>query len=170
VEQDLSASARRVQETLRALGFSHDVVELERSTRTAAEAARAIGCEVAQIAKTIVFRARPSGRAVLVVADGSSRVDESKLAAEVGERVQRADPGFVRDRTGYAIGGVPPIGAGEGFAILVDRGLLVHATIWAAAGTPRAVFRLTPAELLTMSRGRLVSVTTTRVEEAPGGA
>lgn len=168
MEEDLSSSARRVQETLRALGFSHHVVELAQSTRTAAEAARAVGCEVGQIAKSLVFKGTVTGRGILVMADGASRVDERTLGMAVEEPVERADPDFVRERTGFAIGGVPPVGHREPLEVLLDRGLLSHSTIWAAAGTPRAVFRLTPQELLEMTSARLVDVTRSQVVPPAG--
>lgn len=168
MEEDLSSSARRVQETLRALGFAHHVVELAGSTRTAAEAARAVGCSVAQIAKSLVFKGTVTGRGILVMADGASRVDERALGLVVGEPIERADPDFVREKTGFAIGGVPPVGHREPLEVLVDRGLLRHSTIWAAAGTPRAVFRLTPEELLDMTAGRLVDVRRSQVVPPSG--
>jgi prolyl-tRNA editing enzyme YbaK/EbsC (Cys-tRNA(Pro) deacylase) len=136
-------SALRVQDVL---GAGFRVLEFDASTRTAAEAATAIGCTVAQIAKSILFRAA-DGRAVLVVASGSNRVDERKVAALLGEAIGRADADFVRAATGFAIGGVPPVGHAGPVAVLLDRDLLAFETIWAAAGTPNAVFRLTPAEL-----------------------
>jgi len=133
------------------------VVELPDSTRTAAEAAAAVGCEVGQIVKSLVFRAA-SGRAVLVVASGAHRVDERRVAAELGEGIGRADAELVRAETGFAIGGVPPIGHAKALATLVDEALLAHAEIWAAAGHPNAVFRCTPAELVAMTGGRVARV------------
>jgi prolyl-tRNA editing enzyme YbaK/EbsC (Cys-tRNA(Pro) deacylase) len=153
----LKPSARKVQDALAAAGFRNQVVELPDSTRSAAEAAAAVGCEVAQIAKSLVFRAA-SGRAVLVVASGVHRVDEKRLADELGEPIGRADAELVRTETGFAIGGVPPIGHAKELVTLVDEALLAHAEIWAAAGHPNAVFRLTPAELVAMTRGRVVRV------------
>ncbi len=138
-----SPSALRVQA---ALGDGFRVLEFPASTRTAAEAAEAIGCTVGQIAKSILFRAE-SGRPVLVVACGTNRVDERKVAALLGEKIGRADAEFVRAATGYAIGGVPPVGHTTPPIVLLDRDLEAFETIWAAAGTPNAVFRLTPAEL-----------------------
>lgn len=138
-----SPSALRVQA---ALGDGFRVLEFPASTRTAAEAAEAIGCTVGQIAKSILFRAE-GGRPVLVVACGTNRVDERKVAALLGEKIGRADAEFVRAATGFAIGGVPPVGHATPPAVLLDRDLEAFETIWAAAGTPNAVFRLTPAEL-----------------------
>jgi prolyl-tRNA editing enzyme YbaK/EbsC (Cys-tRNA(Pro) deacylase) len=154
----LKPSAQKVQDALRAAGFANEVVELPESTRTAAEAAAAAGCAVGQIVKSLVFRAEPSGRAVLVVASGAHRVDEKRVAAEVGEGIGRASPELVREQTGYAIGGVPPVGHPAALVTIVDEALLGYAEIWAAAGHPNAVFKLTPDELVRMTRGRVARV------------
>ena len=132
--------------------------EFADTTRTAAEAARQIGCAVGQIAKSLVFRAEPSGRAILVIASGSHRVQEKRIETALGERLARADPDFVRERTGFAIGGVPPVGHAEPPVIFIDRDLLQHAEIWAAAGTPFAVFPLTPQDLLRLTGGQVVEI------------
>jgi prolyl-tRNA editing enzyme YbaK/EbsC (Cys-tRNA(Pro) deacylase) len=150
----LKASAQKVQDALAAAGFSNRVVELPDSTRSAAEAAATVGCTVGQIAKSLVFRGQQSGRAVLVIASGAHRVEEGLLAAALGEPVGKADADFVREETGFAIGGVPPVGHARPLVTLVDEALLAHAEIWAAAGHPKAVFRLTPAELVAMTGGR----------------
>lgn len=155
---ELPASARRVQDALRALGFDNAVVEMPDSTRSAADAAAACGCTVAQIAKSIVFRAKGSGKPVLVITSGVNRVDEKKVASLLGQTLGKADADFVRERTGFAIGGVAPVGHAEKPLIVIDRDLLTHATIWAAAGTPRAVFQLTPDELVRMTGGTVAEV------------
>jgi prolyl-tRNA editing enzyme YbaK/EbsC (Cys-tRNA(Pro) deacylase) len=142
-----AASALKVQA---ALGERFTVLEFDASTRTAEDAAAAIGCTVAQIAKSLVFRTG-SGRAVLVVASGVNRVDEKKLAALVGEPIGRADADFVREATGFAIGGVPPVGHRTAPVALIDEALMAFGEIWAAAGTPNAVFRLTPADLVALT-------------------
>jgi prolyl-tRNA editing enzyme YbaK/EbsC (Cys-tRNA(Pro) deacylase) len=149
----LSASAQRVQDALAKHGLDLEVKEFGASTRTAADAAAAIGCAVAQIAKSILFRATKSNRPVLVVASGVNRVDEKKVAALVGEPLGKADADFVRDRTGFVIGGVPPVGHAEKVATYVDEDLLVLPELWAAAGTPNAVFRLTPGDLVRITGG-----------------
>lgn len=154
----LRASAQKVQDHLDALGFGCRVVELPASTRTAEEAAHAIGTTVAQIAKSLVFRGRESDAALLVIASGAHRVDERKLAAAAGEPIGRANADFVRERTGYAIGGVPPVGHPEPLRTFVDASLRRFDTIWAAAGTPFAVFRLTPAQLEAMTGGEVVEL------------
>jgi len=154
----LKPSAQKVQDALKAAGFSNEVVELPDSARTAAEAAAAVGCEVAQIVKSLLFEGRPSGRAVLVAASGSHRVDEKAVAALVGESIARASADFVRDQTGFAIGGVPPIGHARPLVTVVDEALFQHGRIWAAAGHPHAVFALTPDELVRMTGGKVARI------------
>ncbi len=153
-----SSSRERVVSALRLLGMPAEVVELSSSGRTSAEAAASIGCEVAQIAKSIVFRGKTSGRCILVVASGADRIDEKKLRAEIGENVARADPGFVREHTGFAIGGVAPVGHAGEVSVLVDRALWDLDPIWAAAGTPFSVFRLSADDLHRIPGIRVVDV------------
>jgi prolyl-tRNA editing enzyme YbaK/EbsC (Cys-tRNA(Pro) deacylase) len=154
----LKPSAQKVEDALRARGFPNEVVELPGSARTAADAAAAVGCEVGQIVKSLVFRARGSGRGVLVLASGAHRVDEARVAALAGEEIEKADAGFVREQTGFAIGGVPPLGHAREMLTLVDDALSRYERIWAAAGHPHAVFPLTPAELAAMTGGRVERV------------
>ena len=154
----LSASAQRVQDALRAQGFINEVMEHEQTTRTARDAAAALGCTVGQIVKSLVFRAAVSGRGVLVEASGVNRVNEARLAGYVGEPLERADPDFVRETTGYAIGGIPPLGHRAAMLTFIDQDLLQYTEIWAAAGTPNAIFRLTPDELVRMTGGQVVEI------------
>ena len=154
----LPESASRVQEHLTSRGSAARVLELPAGTRTAAEAARAIGCLVSQIAKSIVFRAAQSGRPVLVVASGSHRVNEAVVANLLGEPVQKASPDFVRENTGFAIGGVPPVAHHRPPVTFVDAHLLSLSTIWAAAGTPTTVFALTPEELIRLTGGQVADI------------
>ncbi len=154
----LKSSAQKVQDALRAAGFTNEVVELPDSARTAAEAATAVGCTVGQIVKSLLFQGRPSGQAILVVASGSHRVDERLVAALLGEELARATADFVREQTGFAIGGVPPIGHARPLVTVVDEALLAHPRIWAAAGHPHAVFALTPDELVRMTGGRVARI------------
>jgi prolyl-tRNA editing enzyme YbaK/EbsC (Cys-tRNA(Pro) deacylase) len=128
------------------LGDAFRVLEFEQSTHSSAEAAAAIGCDVAQIAKSMLFKAA-DGAPVLVVASGTNRVDEKKIAALLGQKISRADAGFVLDRTGFAVGGVPPVGHVTPPVTFLDRDLQTYQEIWAAAGSPNAVFALTPADL-----------------------
>lgn len=154
----LSPSALKVQDALQALGMHFNVVELPGSTRTSVEAAQAIGCQVGQIAKSIVFEALQSHRPVLVVASGSNRIDEKIISGLIGEPIGKADPDFVRSRTGFVIGGVPPVGHKEKLEIFIDQDLLQFPEIWAAAGTPHAVFSLNPGDLLRMTAGMVIKV------------
>jgi prolyl-tRNA editing enzyme YbaK/EbsC (Cys-tRNA(Pro) deacylase) len=154
----LSASAQKVQDSLAALGFTQQVVEHEQTTRTSAEAAAAIGCEVGQIAKSVIFKGKQSGKAILVIASGANRVDEKKLRALLGEKVDKPDADFVRAQTGFVIGGVPPLGHTQSLDTFIDESLLTYDAIWAAAGTPNAVFPLTPTELVSMTGGKVADI------------
>lgn len=158
MDNPLSPSAQKVQNALAELGLSLQVVELPASTRTAVEAAQAIGCQVGQIVKSLVFKAKRSDRPILVVASGANRVDEKKVEALIGEPLGKAEADFVRQRTGFVIGGVPPVGHSEKLETFVDQDLLQYQEIWAAAGTPNAVFRLAPDDLIKMTGGRAVDV------------
>jgi prolyl-tRNA editing enzyme YbaK/EbsC (Cys-tRNA(Pro) deacylase) len=149
----LKPSAQRVQDALLARGFQNQVQELAETARSAAEAAAAVGCEVGQIAKSLVFKGRQSGKAVLVIASGANRVDLARVQALVGEPLDRADPDFVRAETGFAIGGIPPAGHAKAIATVIDEDLLRHDRIWAAAGHPNAVFPLGPDELVRLTGG-----------------
>ncbi|MFE9355761.1 YbaK/EbsC family protein [Streptomyces olivaceoviridis] len=127
------------------------------ATRTAAEAAAAIGCELSQICKSLVFAA--DGVPVLVLMDGASRVDVERVRQELGAgKVTRAEAGLVRETTGYAIGGVPPFGHRTRTRVLADRSLLAHDVVWAAAGTPYTVFPIEPKELVAHAGATLVDV------------
>jgi prolyl-tRNA editing enzyme YbaK/EbsC (Cys-tRNA(Pro) deacylase) len=151
-------SVERVRLALSELGLQAEIKEFAASTRTSADAAAAIGCAVAQIAKSLVFRAKPSGRAVLVMASGANRVDEAKLAAALGETIGKADADFVRAETGFAIGGVSPVGHGVRLKTFIDADLMDLGEIWAAAGSPNSVFRLTPQELLRVTQGQILAL------------
>jgi prolyl-tRNA editing enzyme YbaK/EbsC (Cys-tRNA(Pro) deacylase) len=140
-------TALRTSQLLRDAGIDANVVEFEQTTRTSAEAAAAIGCSIGEIAKSIVFRGKDSGQAIVVIASGDNRVSEAKVAAKLGESLLRADADFVRTATGYAIGGVAPIGHSQPVRLLLDKDLQRFETLWAAAGTPFSVFPLTPDQL-----------------------
>jgi prolyl-tRNA editing enzyme YbaK/EbsC (Cys-tRNA(Pro) deacylase) len=157
-QESLSASAQRFQDALQDLGFSLQVIELPDSTRTASEAAEAVGVQVGQIVKSLVFKAKRSGRPILIVASGAHRVNEKRIEARIDEPLGKASADFVRESTGYAIGGVPPVGHSQQIQTFVDQDLLQYEEIWAAAGTPHAVFRLTPAQLVEMTQGEVISV------------
>jgi len=156
--ETLSTSAQKVQDTLRSLGVPCEVVELPDSTCTAAEATQAIGCQVAQIVKSLIFRGRRTGNPILILVSGVNHVKQKKMAVYVGEPIGKADADFVRQRTGFAIGGVPPAGHLEPLSALVDEDLLHHEEVWAAAGTPHAVFRLSPADLIRITQGQVIPV------------
>lgn len=154
----LSDSANRVQGFLLAKGFSFEVKELPGSTRTAQEAADSIGCAVAQIAKSLVFREKETDLPILVIASGSHRVDLAKIEKETGLKLGKADGNYVKERVGYAIGGVPPAGHNESLETILDIGLKKYEVIWAAAGTPFAVFQLKPADLELLTSGRWIDL------------
>lgn len=151
-------SVGRVRDALRGFGLETEIREFDASTRTSADAAAAIGCTVAQIAKSVIFRARGGNQPVLVIASGINRVDEKKLEAALGDRVGRADAEFVRAATGFAIGGVAPVGHTGPVRIFIDADLDQYDQIWAAAGSPNAVFRLTPAELRRITGGKVIPI------------
>ena len=154
----LPASAQRVQDALAQLGIDSRVIELPVAARTSQQAADALGVEVGRIAKSLVFRASGSSRAVLVIAAGDRRVDENLLARAVGEEVERATPEFVRGHTGFAIGGVAPFGHQRPLATFFDASLRRFDVVWAAGGTPHCVFPIAPAALLAASGGREVEI------------
>jgi len=158
MEGSLSNSAQRIQEALERLKLNLQVVELPETTRTAQDAAQAIGCSVGQIAKSLIFKTIITERPVLVIASGSNLVDEKLLGKMVGEKIIKADADFVRQHTGFSIGGVPPIGHIEKIDTYIDQDLLTHEEIWAAAGTPNAVFRILSGTLVKLSLGKVVPV------------
>jgi prolyl-tRNA editing enzyme YbaK/EbsC (Cys-tRNA(Pro) deacylase) len=149
-------SVERVRVALAAAGHADSVQAFPEGTRSAADAAAAVGCEVAQIAKSIVFRG--GERVVLVVASGANRVDTAKVAAATGLAIKRADGGWVRDMTGFAIGGVAPLGHLTPPVVLVDEDLFAYDRVWAAAGSPMHVFATTADDLLRLSGGTKADV------------
>lgn len=156
--QSLSPSAQKIQDILNERGYAVTVVEHTESTRTAQEAADRAGCLLGQIVKSLIFRGRTSGKPILVLTSGANRVDEKRIARYAGEPITRADAEFVREVTGFAIGGVPPLGHAQSMETYLDEDLLLYETIWAAAGTPNAIFELTPHQLQEMTQGRPVRV------------
>lgn len=157
--QELPPQAHpRFAAALSALGIGDvEVRAFPEGTRTARQAAEAVGCELSQIVKSLIFAA--DGEPVLVLMDGASRVDVRLVQEELGAaKVQRADAALVREATGYAIGGVPPFGHATQLRVLADRGLLDHDVVWAAAGTPHTVFALGPKALITHAGGALADV------------
>lgn len=154
----LSDSVKRVQDFLFAKGFSFEVQELPSSTRTAQEAADSIGCAVAQIAKSLVFQETETNLPILVIASGSNRVNLAKIEKETGLKLGKADGNYVKERVGYAIGGVPPAGHNEPLKTLLDQDLKKYEVIWAAAGTPFAVFHLKPTDLEPLTNGSWIDL------------
>jgi prolyl-tRNA editing enzyme YbaK/EbsC (Cys-tRNA(Pro) deacylase) len=153
----LSTSAQKVQDVLDTFKLEHQVIELEVPVKTAQQAADAVGCSVAQIAKSLVFTSE-SGKPVLVIAAGINRVNESRVAEIIGESISRATPDFVRSITGFAIGGIPPVGHAVQPVVVIDQDLLEHASIWAAAGHPNSLFELDPRDLERMTGGVVADI------------
>lgn len=154
----LSPSAQKIQNLLNEFGYDYTVVEHTESTRTAQEAAERAGCELGQIVKSLIFRGRTSNKPILVLTSGANRVDEKRIAEYAGEPIERADADFVRKATGFAIGGVPPIGHTQKMETYLDEDFLRYPTVWAAAGTPNAIFKLTTEDLGKISGGKVVRV------------
>jgi prolyl-tRNA editing enzyme YbaK/EbsC (Cys-tRNA(Pro) deacylase) len=155
-DANLKSSAQRVQDFLAAHQSGCLVRELPGSTRTARDAAEAIGCEVAQIAKSLIFKDEDSGNPILIIASGINRVSVPKVQEATGIKIGKADAEFVKERVGYAIGGVPPVAHHSDVVTILDPDLKKYRTIWAAAGTPNAVFELNPHDLDRLTEGRWV--------------
>lgn len=156
---ELKNSAQIVQDKLAAMGLPNQVVELPDSTRTAQEAADSIGCDISQIAKSIIFRRKAADLPLLIVAGGTNRVNERAISHLLNEKIGKADADFVREHTGYVIGGVPPFALKESIETLIDEELMKFEVIWAAAGHPKAVFQLTPEQLVELTNGKVVCIT-----------
>ena len=156
----LPKSAASVQQALFDKGLNDaQVMELAASTRTAVEAAQALQCTVGQIIKSLIFKTSTTGEPVLVLASGPTRVDESRIAGYVGQAIEKADADFVRHVTGFAIGGVPPVGHAQKIPYLfMDEGLLAFDLVWAAAGTPHTVFSVPSAHLSALTGATVVQV------------
>ena len=154
----LSSSAQKVQDAIKYLGYDYEVIEFEDSTRTALEAAERVGCEVGQIVKSLVFQGKNSGEPILILTSGANRVDVKRIKAHAEEKIGRADPAFVRERSGYAIGGIPPLGHLNPIKTYIDEDLLQYDKIWAAAGTPNAVFELDANQLEKLTGGQVIAV------------
>lgn len=154
----LSPSAQKIQDQLKSLGFDYTVIEHAESTRTAQEAAERAGCELGQIVKSLIFKGRQSSKPILVLTSGANRVDEKRISQYAGEAISRADADFVRAVTGFAIGGVPPLGHLLIMETYLDEDFMQYETIWAAAGTPNAIFELRTEDLPKMTHGKVVRV------------
>ena len=154
----LNPTAALIQNYLREQGLNIDVVEFQQSTKTAQEAADVLGCQVDQIAKSIIFRGAESGRGILAVTSGKNRVCEQKVAALAGEPLGKANAAFVREVTGFVIGGVPPMAHAQELKVFIDEDLMTQDTVWGAAGTPNSMFPMTPAVLLRLTGGQVADV------------
>ena len=149
---------KRVQEALDRSGLPLEVVELPQSSRTAQEAADAVGCQLGQIVKSLVFRGIDSMTPYLVLVSGPNRADLELVGKLVGEPVRMAEADYVREQTGFSIGGVAPVGLQAPMRTIIDQDLLQYEGIWEAAGTPRSVFRLTPDDLLQLTAGQVANI------------
>jgi prolyl-tRNA editing enzyme YbaK/EbsC (Cys-tRNA(Pro) deacylase) len=156
---ELPASAQKVADAARALGLEIAVREMAESTRTAEEAAAACGVTVGQIVKSLVFMGEQSGRPYLLLVSGTNRVNEKGVARHLGEKLRRPDANAVRALTGYAIGGIPPFGHDSALAAYIDADLLQYDVVWAAAGTPKAVFAVAPDKLRAAAQATVIEVT-----------
>ena len=154
----LSPSAQKIQDLLHVLGYDYTVIEHTESTRTAQEAADRAGCEIGQIVKSLIFKGNDSGKPILVLTSGANRVDEKRIEQYAGETISRPNADFVRTVTGFAIGGVPPVGHVQKMETYIDEDFLAYPTIWAAAGTPNAIFELNTEDLQKMTEGEVARV------------
>ena len=159
MQTKLAKSAVSVQEALDRLGLECKVLELPNSTRGALDAASAIGCDIGQIVKSLIFKTKKTGRPVLILASGPNQVDIKTIADCIGESITKADADFVREVTGFAIGGVPPLGHKNIIDfIYIDKDLLNLDEVWAAAGTPNAVFCIKSQDLFKATGGNLINI------------
>lgn len=154
----LNKNAQSVLDALDRKGIETKVLELPSSTRTAEDAAKTIGCQVAEIVKSLIFRTRKTHKPILVLASGINRVNEKAIAAHIGEEIEKADAAFTKEVTGFTIGGIPPIGHKQAILTFIDKDLMKYETIWAAAGTPNAVFCLKSFILPDLTGGQLIQI------------
>ncbi|MGC1879475.1 MAG: YbaK/EbsC family protein [Rhabdochlamydiaceae bacterium] len=158
MSEDLKHSSQRIQDLLQNYNLDIKVIEFKELTRTSKEAASVIGCEVGQIAKTLIFKGKKSMKPFCVIASGKNRVDEKKIAQFIGEEIEKPDADFVKEHTHFVIGGIPPLGYPLEDKPLIDEDLMAYQEIWAAAGTPYAVFRITPQDLVKITEARIVKI------------
>jgi len=158
MSNNLSPTAQKIQDLLISLGYDYTVIEHAESTRTALEAAERAGCELGQIVKSLIFKGKQSGKPILVLTSGANRVNEKRIREYAGEGIGKADADFVRAVTGYAIGGVPPLGHVQQMETYLDEDFLQYETVWAAAGTPNAIFELKTSDLQKMTGGKVAVV------------
>jgi len=158
MSNNLSPTAQKIQDLLNTLGYNYTVIEHAESTRTALEAAERAGGELGQIVKSLIFKGKRSGTPILVLTSGANRVNEKRIREYAGEGIGKADADFVRAVTGYAIGGVPPLGHVQEIETYLDEDFLQFETVWAAAGTPNAIFELKTSDLQKMTGGKVAGV------------
>jgi len=158
MSNNLSSTAQKIQDLLKSLGYDYTVIEHAESTRTALEAAERAGCELGQIVKSLIFKGKQSGKPILVLTSGANRVNEKRIREYAGEGIGKADADFVRAVTGYVIGGVPPLGHVQEMETYLDEDFLQYETVWAAAGTPNAIFELKTSDLQKMTGGKVTGV------------
>lgn len=158
MNHQLKNSSQRVQDILQGHKLELRVIEFSELTRTSQEAAKTIGCEVGQIAKTLIFRGKTTGKPICIIASGKNRVNEKKIVQHIGEEIEKPDAEYVEKHTSFVIGGVPPIGYHFDIKPLIDEDLMAYKEIWAAAGTPHSVFRLTPNDLQLMTQGIVANI------------
>lgn len=152
----MNSNSQKIQAILRNAGIATEIKRFPESTRTAQEAADVIGCDVAQIAKSLIFKSE-TNQAVLVIASGINRVDTEKIKALIGKNIGKADADFVLEKTGFVIGGVPPVGHSTKITPLIDEDLLRHQEIWASAGTQNSVFKITPQDLINITQAKVAN-------------
>lgn len=155
---NLKRSSAKVQAVLNEFGYELNVLEFSHSTRTSQEAANAVGCEVGQIAKSLIFKGKESERPILIIASGANRVNEKAVEKYIGEKLGKADADFVLEHTGFVIGGVPPVGHIRPITTYIDEDLMQYEEIWAAAGTPNSVFKLSPKILVEITKGSVINI------------
>lgn len=156
---NLPRSAQRVQDAATLLNLDISVLEMPDSTRTAEEAAAACGCDVAQIVKSLIFQGSETATPYLLLVSGANRVNEARMTSEIGEALKRPQADYVRELTGYAIGGVPPFGHAAPLATFMDQDLLAFDRVWAAAGTPKCLFSVEPNALKAAIGTRVITMT-----------
>ena len=156
--QQLSPSAQKIQDQIKSLGYDYIVIEHAEYTRTAQEAADRAGCDLGQIVKSLIFKRQESGKPILILTSGANRVDEKRIASYAGEMITRADPDYVREVTGFAIGGIPPFGHSQKIETYLDEDFFQYNKVWAAAGTPNAIFELDSNILQKITNGQVVKV------------
>lgn len=157
--KELSKNAQSIQNELTKRNINFKIIEFSQSTRTANDAAHAIGCSVGQIVKSLIFRIKNSNKPVLILVSGSNRVNEKTIETNIGEAIEKADADFTREVTGFAIGGIPPLGHKHAIETYIDKDLLQFEELWAAAGTPNAVFNLKSKDLESITQGKVITVT-----------